>query len=160
MNCRRIGKPILMWKGQASFGVTYKHWKDFLNFIASITPKKFNETVQFGGEGGFGGKYESGSQSRNVSFWHWAKYIVEILSNDAFQAQDRKSESKSDKTTEGKIGDEVSITIPPRTKLVVKQRVFDCFDTKDQSKIYQAAGRRITTSFTKLEEPSRFFHPS
>ena len=49
--------------------------------------------------------------------------------------------------------DEVNTTIPPRTKLIVQQLVFDCFNTQDQSKIYHATGRRIAINSTRLEEP-------
>ena len=54
---------------------------------------------------------------------------------------------KGDVAGLNKSEDEVKINISPRTTLIVQQRVFDCFNTKDQSKIYHA------TNFTRLEEP-------
>ena len=59
---------------------------------------------------------------------------------------------KADMAGLNKSEDEANIAIPPRTKLIVQQRVFDCFNTKDQSKIYHATGRQIATNFTRLEE--------
>lgn len=48
--------------------------------------------------------------------------------------------------------DDVNVTIPTRTKLIVQQRAFDCFNTKDKSLIYHADGKQIAMNFTPLDE--------
>lgn len=59
---------------------------------------------------------------------------------------------KKEQTVENKVADELTIIVPPRTLMIVKQLVIECFDNKTFAKIYHATGRRISTNFTRLNE--------
>ena len=56
-------------------------------------------------------------------------------------------------TRKDAVKDEVTIVVPPRQKLIVKQLILDCTDPATNTQVFHAAGRNITVRFVKLEEP-------
>ena len=56
-------------------------------------------------------------------------------------------------TLTDKVKDEVTIVVPPRQKLIVKQLILDCTDPATNTQVFHAAGRNITARFVKLQDP-------